>query len=200
MSNGPVRVTWQAGTDPTSPIGGYEVEVSRDGGAWGGTVARSAGQLDAMFTLDFATPYAFRVRTRDTAGNWSPWVSGDRRTTLTPVDDRSRSITYSSGWARRSYTYAFDRTLTTSSHNGARARLTFTGHGIAVVLPRYRTYGMVDVYIDGVFTRRLHLRSVAGGSKWVLFARSYSTNQTHTIELRVHGSSRVPFDAFVVVR
>ena len=196
----PVRVTWPKGTDPTSPIGGYEVEVSRDGGPWGDTIARSASQLDAMFTVDFGTPYAFRVRTRDTAGNWSPWVNGDRRTTFTPVDDRSGSITYSSGWARHTYRYAFADTLTSSSHDGARARLTFTGHGIAVVLQRYRTYGMVDVYIDGVFTRRLHLRSAAGGSRWVLLSRTYATNGTHTIELRVHGTKTVPFDAFVVAR
>jgi subtilisin len=196
----PVWVTWPKGTDPTSPIGGYEAQISRDGGPWGGTVALSAGQLVAKFTLDVATPYAFRVRTRDTAGNWSPWVVGGLRTTVTPVDDRSRSISYSSSWARRSYTYALNRTLTTSSHNGARARLTFTGHGIAVVMPRYRTYGLADVYIDGLWVRRVHLPSRAGGSKWVVFSRWYSTNGTHTIELRVHGSSPVPLDAFVVAR
>ena len=72
----PVIVAWPAATDPTSAIGGYQVQMSRNGGTWGSALGRSATHRDAVYNLRYGDSYAFRVRARDAAGNWSPWVAG----------------------------------------------------------------------------------------------------------------------------
>ena len=63
-------VRWSA-TD-TSRITGYDVQVSRDGGAWTTWHARTTATSDVWLGADGAT-YAFRVRARDAKGNTGAW-------------------------------------------------------------------------------------------------------------------------------
>ena len=55
-----VRVLWPAATDPTSPIAGYELQRSQDGGPWGATIARTGKPARdghrAAFRQDLSVP------------------------------------------------------------------------------------------------------------------------------------------------
>ena len=94
----PTRVAWPAATDPSSPINGYEVQVSVNGGAWANTLATTSAQREVVYPLAFDTTYKFRVRALDTAGNWGTWVESAITTRVHPYDDRSSSVVRSSGW------------------------------------------------------------------------------------------------------
>ena len=87
-----VRVDWAAATDPTSPIAGYEVQRSVNGGAVGRHDRHCPRrQRFADYTLAFDTTYRFRVRAVDTGGHWSPWaIAGTSR--FHPFDDRNSRV------------------------------------------------------------------------------------------------------------
>ena len=130
-----VRVSWPAATDAHSAIAGYEVQVSRNGGAWGGTVSRTATQRDATYTLAFDTIYQFRVRAVDAGGNWSPWVAALSTSRVHPYDDRSTRVSHTGSWSRASSSSAYKATLTGARAAGAKIGMTFTGHAVAIVSP-----------------------------------------------------------------
>ena len=130
-----VRVLWPAATDPTSPIVGYQVQRSQDGGAWGGTIdADRHPAARPSWRWRSASSYRFRVRALDRAGNWSPWVrdaDGDprvrgRRSEL--LDQSARGP--GSEPAARART---SRPSAASTQHARRLSLRFTGNGVAVV-------------------------------------------------------------------
>ena len=201
ITNIDVRVRWPVATDPSSAIAGYEIQMSRNGGAWGSTLARSAaGPREAVYTLDYGVPYAFQVRAQDAAGNWSPWATAGTR--IVRVNDRSPSIVYGGTWTRRTVASATSSTLMGASRARASAKLTFSGQAIAVVAPRSRYRGLADIYIDGLLIKRITMRSLTSVARQVVLERSV-TPGLHTIELRVVGSGTYPLvqlDAFIVVK
>ncbi len=203
MTSARVLVSWPKATDPTSAIDAYEVQVSRAGGPWGGTTARTAAQLSAEYAVDYGIPTTFRVRARDTAGNWSDWATAAAPTQVFRVDDRSKSVIYRKGtWTRRSNVYATSGTITTSSATGAYARLSFTGRGISLVAPRATGYGYAEISIDGVAVKRVLLRSGTLGNRWIVFDRKFATSGNHMILVRVYGGTvrTIAIDAFLVTK
>jgi hypothetical protein len=196
-----LRPAWAAATDPSDTIVGYEVERSVNGGAYGWTVATSARSV-AVPGLRFGTSYRFRVRAQDSDGSWSPWVAG---AAVIPgaVSDRSSLVTYRGTWTRYAHSLSTNGWITTSRQAGATARLRFTGRGIAIVALTNSTRGRASVYIDGVYRATIDLRSSTSVARKIVYARNWTTSGTHTIELRVAGTSGRPsvsLDGFVVLR
>ncbi len=197
------RVTWPAATDPSSAIAGYEVQTNTDDGPWAGTVARTAAQREAIYQVALDAVVRFRVRAQDAAGNWSPWAFSATTTRLHAYDDRSSSVLASGTWARRASTAAYKSTLTGSTRAGAKLRLTFSGRGIAVVVPRSLSRGRAKLYIDGAYIKTINTRTRSSMARIVAFTRAYASVGTHTIALVATGTTTYPLfqlDAFVVSR
>ncbi|MBA3234517.1 MAG: S8 family serine peptidase, partial [Chloroflexi bacterium] len=197
-----VRVTWDAATDPTSSITGYEVQVSKSGGSWGSTIARTASQRVASYTLALDATYRFRVRAVDTVGNWSPWAES-ASSRIHPVDDRNSSVVRSGKWVRKSSAGAYHGTVTASRNAKVSLAMTFTGTGIAVVGPRSSRRGKARVYIDGTYIETIRMRSSTSINRLVVFENAFSSPGTHTIVLRPTGTGTYPqfrLDAFVVLK
>jgi subtilisin len=198
-----LRPAWAAATDPSDPIVGYEIERSVSGGPYGFTISTAGtARSVAIPGLRFGISYRFRVRAQDRDGSWSPWVAGPA---VIPgaVSDRSTTVTYRGTWTRYSHSLSTNGTITTSRQAGASARLRFTGRGIAIVALANSTRGRATVYIDGVNRGTIDLRSSVSVARKIAYARSWSTSGTHTIELRVAGTSGRPsvsLDGFVVLR
>jgi subtilisin len=202
-SSAPVVITWPAANDLSSSISGYESQWSRDGGAWTGTIATSGSVRTVVRNLAFNSSYQFRVRARDAAGNWSTWAATSVPYKVTHTSDRSPSVRYSASWKKASSSTATSDTLMTTTSNGATARYTFTGKGIAVVLPRSPSRAWVEVRIDGTYVGKISLWASSLKARQTVFSRAWSSSATRTIELRtVTSSSRkvVSIDAFVVSR
>jgi hypothetical protein len=198
-----LRATWPAATDPSDPIVGYQAEHSVNGGAYGGTVSTSASTRTAAFrSLAFSASHRFRVRARDSDGDWSPWVQSGVLVWPSAVGDRSSSLVYSGTWRRNTSSPATGGSITTSTRAGASVRYRFTGLGVAVVAPTSATRGQARVYIDGVYRATIDLRTSTTQHRRVVYARSFGSSGTHTIELRVVGTAGRPMvslDAFVVL-
>ncbi len=197
-----VRVTWDPATDPSSSIDGYEVQLSKAGGSWGSTIARSASKRVASWTLDLDATYRFRVRAVDSVGNWSPWAeSASHR--VHPVDDRNSSVVRSGNWVRKSSSGAYRGTVSGSRSATASLSMTFSGTGIAVVGPRNSRRGKVRVYVDGSYIKTIKMRSSTSINRLVVFKRAFSSSGTHTIVLKPTGTGTYPqfrLDAFVVLK
>jgi subtilisin family serine protease len=202
-SSAPTVITWPAANDLSSSIAGYESQWSRDGGDWTGTIATSASVRNVVRNLAFNSSYQFRVRARDAAGNWSTWAATSVPYRVTHTSDRSPSVRYSSFWGAASSSSATSDTLMSTTSRGAIVRYTFTGKGIAVVMPRSPSRAWVEVRIDGVYIGKLSLWASSLKARQTVFSRDWLTTATRTIELRtVTSSSRrlVSLDAFVVTR
>jgi subtilisin family serine protease len=196
-------VSWPAATDLSSAIAGYQFQWSRDGGAWSSTTATPASVRSVIRNLAFGSSYHFRVRAKDAADNWSTWAETAVPYRVTHTSDRSPSVRYSSSWGAASSSSATSDTLMSTTRGGAIARYTFTGKGIALVMPRSPSRGWVEVRIDGVSVGKFSLWASTLKARQTIFSRAWSTSATRTIELRtVTSSSRrlASVDAFVVTR
>jgi subtilisin family serine protease len=203
-NNVTLRASWPAATDPSDAIVGYQVEHSVNGGAFGGTVSTSAATRTAAFrSLAFSATHRLRVRAQDSDGDWSPWVETGVAVLPSSVSDRSTSLAYRGTWRQNISSPATGGSITTSSTTGATVRYRFTGVGVAVVAPTSPTRGKARVYVDGVYRATIDLRTSTLQHRRVVYARTFSTSGTHTIELRVLGTAGRPMvslDAFVVLQ
>jgi spore germination protein YaaH/flagellar hook assembly protein FlgD len=79
-----VQVAWVA-LDDLSSVDLYDVQVSVDGGAWAPWLTSTTATAGSYPGRD-GHGYAFRVRARDTHGNWSAWNVDDTwRATAAPL-------------------------------------------------------------------------------------------------------------------
>ena len=90
-----------------------------------------------------------------------------------------------------------------TTRDGAVARYTFTGKGIAVVMPKSSSRAWVEVRIDGNSIGTFSLWASSAKARRIIYSKGWSTSGTHTIELRTVTSSArklTSLDAFVVTR
>jgi subtilisin len=193
------RVSWPAATDASTAVAGYELQTSVGGGAWTATAATAPTIRSATLTQAIGSTYRFRVRARDSVGNWSTWVES-ANVTASLVSDRSSAITYSGTWRKALYAPATNGCTTYATAAGARGRLTFTGRGVALIAPMGPTRGSATIYVDGVSRGTVSFRASGGKSRLIMFSTTFGSVGTHTVDVRVSGTGRVDIDGFVVFR
>ncbi len=197
----PMRVGWSA-TDAKSGVARYELQLRTDGGSYTAVSLPSATSTSIVRHLAPSHAYQFRVRALDGAGNWSAWSYGSAFA-LTAVHEAASSIAYSGTWTRQASSTAYGGYVKYATAAGASAKFTFTGRQVAWVAPRSATRGQAKVYVDGVYVTTVDLYTASGEPRRIVFSRSWSTSGTHTLEIRVVGTSgrpRVDIDTFVVTR
>ncbi len=198
-----LKVSWAAATDPSSAIVGYELERRVDSGSWVGTMALAPSARSFTFAgLSLGASHTFRVRAQDAAGNWSPWATSVAYR-LRTVGDRSSSLTYSGTWKRAAVSSATNAVRTTSTRAGATVATTFTGRGIAVVMPRSSARGRVTIYIDGVKAATVDTYYKSTQARRVVWAKTWKTAGSHRILVRVSGTAGRPtvsLDGLLVTR
>jgi subtilisin len=195
----PVRVVWPAAVDPSTPIGGYEIQASVGGGAWGPTTSFGGTTRIFATTQSFGRAYRYRVRARDMAGNWSPWAAGNSYTAGL-IEDASRSVAYKGAWVAIKYPQASGGNAHYSVAGGASAKVTFTGRAVGFIAPVGPTRGYAKVYWDGAYRTTISFRAARGQSRLVMYSIGSATSGTHTLEVRLVGNGRVDVDAFVTFR
>jgi hypothetical protein len=198
----PVRIGWNAATDPTSPIAGYQVQMSVKGGAFGATVDLAGSRLDTTRTISYEVPYRFRVRAVDAAGNWSPWATGPV-VLMHAVDDRSGSIVRHGSWGPLGSDGSWRRTLTSSKTYGNSVSMSFTGRAITLVAAKDPRRGSAQILVDGKSVATVSLKAGSWHGQIVSFNYQFPAAGTHTITVRVNGTGTyrdVLVDAFVISR
>ena len=197
----PVKVSWSASDAGGSGLASYSVYVSTNG-SWT-QVATSGTATSAIVKLaPGSSHYQFAVRATDGAGNQSSsWTYGTSFT-LTTYQENSSAISYAGSWARYAWASAFGGYEDTSSTAGSTATFTFTGHNVAWIAPTASNRGQATVSIDGTAVATRDLYSSTAVAKVVDYSYRWTTSGTHTIRVRVNGTTGRPaidVDAFVVM-
>jgi subtilisin family serine protease len=193
----PTRVLWKA-TD-VSGIAAYEVWLRQNGGAWQQVTLSSPTATSVTLNLTPGTKYEFGVRAKDTVGNWS----GFAYDAPSVIDDRSTSISYTTGWSRQSWSSAYAGTVTASNTTSAYARHSFTGSAIGYVASFGNNRGQAKIYVDGVLKKTVDLYAATGKGATVAYSIRWNKAGSHTIDVQVVGTSGRPtidVDAFVILR
>ena len=191
---------WPAASDTAGTIARYEVRWLVDG-ALGSPTTLSAAARQTSRRMKPGHTYALRLRARDAAGNWSPWVES---AAFAPVlsQDTSATLARSRGWTRYYRSWMSGGTSLYSRTKGASVTRSFTGRAIALVSSKSPKRGKARVYIDGVLAATVDFRRSTTAHRQIVFTRSWATARPHTLKLVVLGTSgrpRVDVDAFVVV-
>lgn len=198
-----LRVSWPAATDLSDAIVGYQVQHSLDGVTWS-TISTAAITRSATFRgLAASASHRFRVRAQDSDGDWSAWAETLDPYWISSVGDRSTMLTYRGTWRHVTSSPAIGDTLTTTTARGATVTHRFIGRGVAIVAPTSWTRGKATIYIDGVYRKTIDLRTSTLHNRRVVYALDFGVSGTHTIQLRVLGTSGRPtvsVDAFVILR
>jgi hypothetical protein len=200
-TSAPATVSWSA-TDKGSGVYKYQLQVSRNGGAWSSITLPTRMTTSVTRSLKTSGTYRFRVRARDRVGNWSAWVAGPTIKART-IQETSTSVTWSAGWNTVSSDALAGGSARTSSTAGAKARITTTARSIAWVARPGPGRGLAQVYVDGALISTVDLEAATLGSPRVVFSKSWGSTGTHSVVIKVLGTSARPaveLDAFLVIR
>jgi len=195
----PVKVSWSASDAGGSGLASYSAYVSVNG-TW--TQLTTSGTSAIVKLAPGSNSYQFAVRATDGAGNQSGWKYGTTFT-LTTYQETSSAISYAGSWGRYAWASAFGGYEDTSSTTGSTATFTFTGRNVAWIAPTASNRGTATVSIDGTAVATRDLYSSTAVAKVVDYSYQWATSGTHTIRIRVNGTSGRPavdVDAFVVMR
>ena len=195
-------ISWPAATDPTSAIARYQVQVKAAGGSWGSVTTVGPGTRSVKRTMRVGHAYAIRVRAADAAGNVSPWTEVPRVASRV-VQDRSGSLVRAGTWHRCVYSRMSGGSTLFTRSRGASIRYTFTGRGIAVVMPYGRGRGKAQIWVDGSLARTVDTYRSVLTVRRIVFSRAWATPGTHVVRvvnLGTTGRRRVDLDAFLVIR
>lgn len=152
-------------------------------------VARTYGPTtySAAHTAKSAVATAWKMTAYDRAGNTAAATA-----TATPVILQETSASRSGTWSTKSSTsYLGGRSYSSSTRN-ASLTWTFTGRSAAWVVSRAATSGQVYVYVDGVKSATVDLKSTTTKYRDAIWAKSWSTSARHTVKIVVVGTSGRP--------
>jgi hypothetical protein len=138
----------------------------------------------------------------DVAGVSSPFATLSR-VVPTVYDDRHRKMRYGRGWRPVSNARSWGRTLTATNSGSSRARLSFRGMGVSLVLAKSNNSGAVRVYVDGRSVGRVSLRSRRVEYRRVVMNLYAADKGNHVVEIQpLSRGSRgwVYLDGLVVLR
>lgn len=195
----PMRVGWSA-SDAGSGIARFELQMRTDTGPYTAIALPTATTTGIVRHLAHGSAHQFRVRAQDHAGNWSAWVYG-ASFRLSAMAETSSSIGYSGSWTRSASSSAHGGYTKWAQAAGASAKFTFTGRQVAWVAPRGTRSGQARIYVDGVYATTVDLYRSTSEPRRIVFSRAWTTSGTHTLEVRVVGTSGHPvvtIDSFVV--
>lgn len=193
----PVRTTWSA-SDPCA-ISRSRLERRVDGSVWAEQVLPGMRSMSIKQTLLVGSTYRYGAIAVDGAGN-----AGDRVTGafFEPVVRQSTTsnVTFSGAWTQAELDDYAGGSTRHASDAGASASHTFTGSSVAWVAAVGPGRGSAEVYVDGAFSSTVSLNAPSRATRRIVFATSWASQGTHTIEVVVLGTPghpRVDVDAFV---
>ena len=184
----PARVRWDvAGGD-------YDLQRSRDGGAWKQIAHTNATSFD--ISIWPGSRYQFRVRSGN--GAWKYGVSSVFAPKYPPAD-----VDLSGNWQRDASFGTYGELPVFSTQAGASATLHFVGRGVAWIATEGPSRGRADVFLDGSLVEQVDLVASFNKPRQIVFSHSWATFGSHTLRIEVQGApqsrQRVDIDALMVV-
>jgi len=192
-------VSWTA-TDSASSIGHQDLQYRRGTGSWIALPAAPSARTAVVTVLPGAA-YSFRVRATDSAGNTSAWATLALSSILR--QENSTMWRWSSGWTRATSSTASGGSVRWATKPGASGTIVVAARAIAVVAPKSTARGSATIWIDGVRVATVRFDTSPVGSRRIIFSKAWATVGTHTVIVKVVGTSghpRIDLDALVTFR
>jgi myo-inositol-1(or 4)-monophosphatase len=192
-------LAWQSPTDG-SPVSGYDLEISGDGGSFR-PVALSR-KTSRKATIAIAADHTYVVRVRARAKDGTPGTYVDAPVRLAQVEESGPQVRASPGW----------RTAKHPAYSGGRARyataagamlsMPFEGSGVAIIGPKGPGRGRAEVIIDGQRVGRLDAIADVFRPVRLLIAVDGLNPGPHILTVRVAGTGGRPMvaiDRFLIL-
>ena len=200
-STAPVTVSW-SGRDKHGSVYQWQLQRSTNGGAWTSLALPSRLTTSLRTSVAVTGTVRYRVRARDTVGNWSAWKYG-ATVSARAYQENYRYVRWTGAWANQTSTAWMGGAARGTTAAGASSSLSFDGRSVAWVARTGPTRGLVRVWIDGAVAATIDLRSAGVGTRSVQFATSWSAIGRHLIRIENLGTGGSPgadVDAFLIVR
>ncbi|MFB7292281.1 N-acetylmuramoyl-L-alanine amidase [Actinacidiphila glaucinigra] len=133
------------------------------------------------------TAVTYGLKATDAAGNYTT-ASVSRTAAIL----QETSATKSGTWSTKSSTSYLGGKSYTSSSKNASLTWTFTGRSVGWVVSRASTSGQAYVYVDGVKTATVDLKTSTTAYRQTIWSKSWSTSAKHTLKIVVVGTSGRP--------
>lgn len=167
----------------------YTLERSVNGGAYA-VVVSGLTSTSRAYSAPAPGTYRFRVKAVDPAGRSGAYSASDY--TIVPYDDTSG--TFSSGWTSVSGASHYRGAYHRSGTAGATFSFSSTGTQIHLVGPKAASFGQFQVSIDGgAYSSLIDAYSSSTRYRQLLYAKTGLSNATHTVKVRVYGTSGRPY-------
>jgi hypothetical protein len=177
-TSAPVTLGWKAADDKALR---YVKLLAPTTATFGPTVTGSSR------TATPGTATTWTMRAYDYAGNYRTASAS-----YTPVILQETSAIKSGTWTARSSTSYLGGKSYSSGSKGASLTWTFTGRSAAWVVSRASTSGQAYIYVDGVKTTTVDLKSSTTLYRQAIWTKTWSTSAKHTIKIVVVGTSGRP--------
>jgi hypothetical protein len=194
----PVKLSWTTATPQDTAF--IARSVNRGPARVISSVPR--GRTHAQVTLQLDKLNQLGVSYADKGGNVSPFRPA-APATPTMYDDTNRKVKFGRGWHRILDRKAWNSTLTATNDGASRARMSFRGLAVSLVLTKSANSGPVRVYVDGRVVGRANLHSRHVEHRRIVMNLFASRKGQHVVEVQplsrgAHGW--VYLDGFVVLR
>ena len=201
----PVNLNASFTASDTSGIADTTLQQSVNGAAFTDMALATATATGKDFKAKVSKTITRRVRARatDGAGNTSAFATGP----LFKVrghQNGAAAVIQTGSWTTASNSNFFKGSVRHTSVAGRKQSITRTATDLAIVSTLGPNRGKAAVYVDGVQLATIDLYKATKTFRQVVYAISFPTAGSHTIELRVLGTrnaassgNRVDFDAFL---
>jgi hypothetical protein len=198
-STAPLRISWSASDDASGLL--------RIGLFWQRSISGKLTQSLFYFpptTTSYSTAatlgatYSAQVEVFDRAGNNNA-VLYLPHTAISAVQSSS-SLVFHGTWSTSTSSSYLGGSTKYATSLGSYVSYTFSGKAIAFVSTKAATRGKFEVYVDGIKTATIDLYSSSTHYRQVVYQTSWASYGSHTIKIRVLGTSgrpRVDFDGFL---
>jgi uncharacterized protein with LGFP repeats len=174
----PLKLTWKA----TDSAALKQVKLTAPVAATYGPTVTTANH-----TVKSGVATTWSMTATDQAGN-----TATASVSRTPVIVQETSAVKSGTWTSKSSTSYLGGKSYSSSSKNASLTWTFTGRSVAWVVSRAATSGQAYVYVDGVKTATIDLKSSTTKYRDAIWTKSWSTSAKHTVKIVVVGTSGRP--------
>lgn len=174
----PVKLSWKA----TDTAALRDVRLTKP-------LAKTYGPktYSAALTAKSGTAGLWNMTAYDLAGN-----SASASVPATPTILQETSAVRSGKWTTKSSSSYLGGKSSSSSSKNASLSWTFTGKSVAWVVSRAATSGKAYVYVDGVKTATVDLKSSTTKYRDAIWTKTWTTSAKHTIKIVVAGTSGRP--------
>ena len=184
VAGGAATVFWKPASERTN-VQRYRVQRKSDGGRWKEVELNrpSRRQTDAYVKPDAGS--RFRVKARDSKGNWGHWSYSSRRQAAV----KGPAGTTIAG------------TVGTSAVRSKRVKLRFKGRSVAVVARTGPGTGSIRILINGRRAGVVDLARISQDPRKLVWAKNFPRRKVRTVVVTPIGSrERVDFQGFFILR